>query len=577
MLQTMMFIAYLLIGALVFAKVEGWEYLNAVYWADVTLLTVGLGSDYTPKTNTGRGLLFPFAIGGIITIGLVVGSIRSLVLERGKEKLSARITEKRREGAIQNVDERKQTIKISYFASADFSTDPALSRAQRREEEFHVMRKVRLASNAAYLTTNVSRRCKTRQNENVDGLHWQVLPSSLYCCGLSALPFSWSPSKTSNGLTSMACTSPTFAFSPLDTEVSTTSDHCQDFVSLTEHLDFIPMSNSGHAFFVFWSLLAIPALTILISNMGDTIVQWFSDITLWIGSVTVLPGEQGARATMKSLASEWASMTSNAFKHWSPPGLAGDVPPGHTMHHEKRLNATDHENRMMDRLAERLSDHMDMHEEGLKYGHASSGHDEIESDMNFYHYILAREVRNMMKDLSASPPKKYSWEDWEYFLKLMGNEEDPEDYPGQKVPDIMVPAPLMAAPSEGTTGSDATMTDGAVDRDEEVQEWKKAHEANKHLRRHPERRRRHNTAMDLQDWSWMSSKSPLMSTKSEAEWILERLGAALERELNRQRKGYRKKPPISLSDIRRKGDNQGGDSAARKEASNVEKAARSEA
>jgi potassium channel subfamily K len=43
MLQTMAFFAYILLGALVFSHVEGWKYLDAVYWADVTLLTVGLG------------------------------------------------------------------------------------------------------------------------------------------------------------------------------------------------------------------------------------------------------------------------------------------------------------------------------------------------------------------------------------------------------------------------------------------------------------------------------------------------------------------------------------------------------
>lgn len=46
MLQTMSFFTYLLLGALVFSHIEKWEYLDAVYWADVTLLTVGLG-DYS--------------------------------------------------------------------------------------------------------------------------------------------------------------------------------------------------------------------------------------------------------------------------------------------------------------------------------------------------------------------------------------------------------------------------------------------------------------------------------------------------------------------------------------------------
>jgi potassium channel subfamily K, other eukaryote len=57
--------------------------------------------------------------------------------------------------------------------------------------------------------------------------------------------------------------------------------------------------------------------------------------------------------------------------------------------------------------------------------------------------------------------------------------------------------------------------------------------------------------MDLQNWSWLSSKSPLLGSKTETEWILERLSAALERELNRQRKGYKKQPPISMAALRR--------------------------
>ena len=62
--------------------------------------------------------------------------------------------------------------------------------------------------------------------------------------------------------------------------------------------DIYPESNAGKPFFVFWSLLAIPSLTILISNMGDTIVKVIRDFALWIGSVTLLPSE-GFRASIK--------------------------------------------------------------------------------------------------------------------------------------------------------------------------------------------------------------------------------------------------------------------------------------
>lgn len=69
-----------------------------------------------------------------------------LLNEADGQQMAARITEKRRETAVHNVDARKQTVKVAWFAQADFSTDPSLSPAQRREEEFNVMRKVQAAA-----------------------------------------------------------------------------------------------------------------------------------------------------------------------------------------------------------------------------------------------------------------------------------------------------------------------------------------------------------------------------------------------------------------------------------------------
>lgn len=56
--------------------------------------------------------------------------------------------------------------------------------------------------------------------------------------------------------------------------------------------DFQPISNSGKPFFVFWSLLAVPTLTILISDMGETVVKAIKEATIWLGEITVLPNEQ---------------------------------------------------------------------------------------------------------------------------------------------------------------------------------------------------------------------------------------------------------------------------------------------
>ncbi|KAJ7203758.1 hypothetical protein GGX14DRAFT_461096 [Mycena pura] len=105
MLQTIFYVLYLSAGAGVFARIEGWEYLDSIYWADYTLLTIGLGSDFPPKTHAGRALLIPFAVGGITLLGLVIGSIRGLVLERGQVKDVRRTVAKEREKWIARMDE----------------------------------------------------------------------------------------------------------------------------------------------------------------------------------------------------------------------------------------------------------------------------------------------------------------------------------------------------------------------------------------------------------------------------------------------------------------------------------------
>lgn len=320
MIQTMGFVIYLLLGALVFGKIEGWRYLDAVYWADVTLLTIGLG-DYSPSTQVGRGLIIPFAVCGVIMVGLVIGSIRSLVLEHGKEKMIARIIEKRRESAIHNVDGRKQTIKVSWFAQADFSTDPSLSPAQRREEEFRVMRRVQ----------------KTAESER----RYVALATSL-----SFALMLWF----------------------VGAAVFMVAEHEQDwtyfqsvyftFVCLLTigYGDFTPASNAGKAFFVVWSLLAIPSLTILTSDMGDTIVKWFSDVAGWLGSVTILPGPDGARRTAKSYLDRLKENLEIILSRYTPFGRHDG------MKHAQRMSAKEHEEQMLTSLAEMLETHIEQEE-----------------------------------------------------------------------------------------------------------------------------------------------------------------------------------------------------------------------
>lgn len=532
MLQTMSFVTYLLLGALVYSHIEGWEYLNAVYWADVTLLTVGLG-EYSPSTSLGKGLLFPFAIGGILMIGLVVGSIRSLVLDRGKEKLSMRIVEKKRSKATHNVDERKQTIRISPFAKADFNTDPSLSQAQRRREEFTAMRRVQdagererrwfglLTSGAFALLLWFVGAAVFQQTEYTQ--QWSYL-EALYFSYTSLLTIGYG--------------------------------------------DYHPQSNSGKAFFVIWSQLAVPSLTILISNMGDTIVKTFSDITVSVAAITVLPGEQGFRSGFKTLAKRLLNLTQNTFSDITMPGLFGDIP----RQSQSKEHPATFDNLMRGRLAKRLAFH-------IRRDAGTTDDDGLSSDIKFYHYVLARESRVVQRDLSASPPKRYSWEDWEYFLKLIGNEENPISFVGKK-PANVVPSPSDTDSAQSSlddtpsrNGQTANMKNGTEtdiiasvrsaqtgqanspgENADKYHSTESEKDQAKHLRKDHHHVTHHSRADDfLRSWSWLSKDSPLMSSKSEAEWILDRLSAALERELDRQRNGHQQQPPIGLRDVRKKG------------------------
>src|SRR5271170_7855261 len=177
MLQTICLLGYLLLGALVYSKIEGWKFLDAVYWADFTILTIGIGDYFTPQTHLGRSLLFPFAIGGIVYLGLVVGSVRSLVLERTKKKLGARMTEKIRRRVIKKIEKAENSSNpVNKILGLDKKTSKCLTlsphddeegEGKRREAEFHAMR----------LVQDMAEKERKWVSLTVSGLAWLFLVS----------------------------------------------------------------------------------------------------------------------------------------------------------------------------------------------------------------------------------------------------------------------------------------------------------------------------------------------------------------------------------------------------------------
>lgn len=460
MLQTISFMVYMLGGAAVYSKVEGWKFPDAVYWANFTLLTIGIG-DFTPLTHLGRGLLFPYAIGGIVILGLVIGSIRSLVLERGKKKLGSRMLEKRRERLLMRMHNKGDTAKLTPLSNEHEEKKLGISEQERRKAEFDLMRKI--------------------QNQASVRQKWTAL-----CISAGAWLFLW-------------------FIGALIFYKSERNQHWTYFQSLyfayTSLLtigfgDFSPFSNSGKPFFVFWSLLAVPTLTILISNMGDTVIKGIRDLTIYLGEFTVLPGETSARDRLKHSASNVTrgKLFTEGRMMDEPPGFLGGKTDedSEKQAHRGRTSATDRQRDALEQ--EELSEASKARDRGDKLG----------EDVHMYHFLLIKELRSVMKHLNESPPRKYNYDEWAWFLKLMGEDESSD-------------SSHRKAPIKVTYANDGQpeMQQGQTEDDGGEQN---------------------------RQWSWVGNRSPLMGETEEAEWVLERLSATLEKELKRQSESPKSAP-----------------------------------
>ena len=256
--------------------------------------------------------------------------------------------------------------------------------------------------------------------------------------------------------------------------------------------DYVVESNAGKAFMVFWSLLAVPTLTILISNMGNTVIKAFKDFTIWVGSLTVLPDEEGLSGALKV---GWARIKTGKFDNGKKSGPRN--PP-----------LDSNKNHMQDRLTAYIEE-----EELGKAEEAEEHGDYLERDIRFYHFVLAKEVRHVMRDAENTPPKQYEYHEWEYYLRLIGQDES--DSSNHREPKA------YTHHDDGSTPDIGTADDGK------------------------------NVA-----WSWLGIRSPLMGNQSEPQWLLQRLAATLESEMRRMSssddKVRKAKPPISMSELRKK-------------------------
>jgi potassium channel subfamily K, other eukaryote len=426
MIQTVGFLVYILAGSAVYSHIEGWKFCDAMWWSDFTILTIGIGYP-APTTHLGRGLLFPYAFGGILIIGIVIGSIRSLVLERGKNKISSRLLERTRSAftrVMAKSEDRGTSGGVLGLLPVGGTTE--LNHEERAKQEFYAMRKVRQLAHIEH--------------------RWLSLLTSGFAVGIlwfiGALIFEHAEATQQWSYFEALY----YAFTSLLT---------------IGYGDVYNISSWGRAFFVFWSLLAVPAMTMFISNLGDTFIRQFRDFANFIGELTLLPGDMGYRQRFGQLlhAELWPFTLSK---------------PGSTKKSSRIVNQDSNE--PIERVEEALEEEQLREEqEARKRG------DVISENIHHHQYLLMRELREMFKWINSTPVKEFDYDEWVYFLKLLGEDKSVEE-----------------------VGSEA-----------------------------------HANGQDQSKWSWISHRSPLLGDKPEAEWLLEALADKLERELRQLSDEYR--------------------------------------
>ncbi|CZT10207.1 related to potassium channel [Rhynchosporium graminicola] len=505
-LQTMMFFFWLAGGAAVFAKACGFSYADALYFCQVTVLTVGFG-DVVANNTVGRGLMFPYSLIGIIFLGLMINSIRKFASGISKDNVIKRHTLNERARTFsrtvtsekelrdrlglppkQESDEfQRQTrsslglkpirgTSLDQYGHFDVSgrnitfkehktkptgqgggrggagrkhkAKPPLSRdAKMQKRAAGKLPHVKLASRREKLIMLKEEKDRFDAMRNIQAhtkrfkqyyaLGWSVFAFGILWC-IGALGFMYAERRIQN-------------LSYFDALY-----FCYVSLLTIGYGDFSPRSNAGKPFFIVWSLVAVPTMTILVSDMGNTVVSAINRGTFTLADWTVMPKE-----------GVWHDFV---LKH---PRLENWL--------EQRAEKLEEKKRIEEGFTVQNPD-----DDEAQTGNVEEDIVKLptleklaEESPAVTEHDLARKlaiaIKRTANDLRSETPKKYSYEEWVEFTRLM-------------------------------KFSNTKKTEDIREEDEE----------------------------DLVEWDWIGEDSPMLADVSESEWILDRLCESLNRYTRKQ-------------------------------------------
>ncbi|KAL2827233.1 hypothetical protein BDW59DRAFT_171515 [Aspergillus cavernicola] len=387
-LQTIGFIVWLAIGGAIFSQVIDISYADAVYFSNVTILTLGFG-DITSPDPVARGIILPYAVIGMVMLGLVVSSIYRFAEEIHRDNVVMNHIERKRKAVVRRSESQSQSAgtKLTYQQRHTrrrpivSTITNAFNRAgQSSRSRLLVMREEKDRFNAM----------RTIQNETARFRRWTSLVLSI-----AVFAVTW--------------TCGALVFWALEDDLTYFSALYFGFCCLLTigYGDITPTTNAAKPFFIVWSLLAIPTMTMLISKMGDTLVRGYKHATSSIATWTFLPRSGQYKAVLarfprigKSIIHLFAKGQPSESKPHS--GEAPDLEQGADKQHPHTKSPPD--------------------EHKLTMSLEDLARDPGPSDPELAQQLaqqLAQAIQQTIKDALGREPKEYSYEEWVGFTRLI--------------------------------------------------------------------------------------------------------------------------------------------------------------
>lgn len=466
------------------------------------MLTIGFG-DFYATNDTGRGLVFPYTVGGTIILGLLVSSLHKFAQELSKEKVVKKHIETRRVNTLRRVISM-QDVSLSAPGRPisrplesgqiqhDLDEKARLDRLQGRSITFGASTRQQSSHHAdepsanqfrykyelrstglfgaslervASLRHRVPALIPSRSQKEIlmrsekdrfDKMRdiqfqakrfkrWYALTMSVISFGLlwcvGAVVF-WQVEQETQGMT---------YFEALY--------FCYVCLLTIGYGDLSPKSNAGKPFFIFWALVAVPVMTILVSDLGDTAIGSFKQKVLEYGGLAFLGKGRG-------WGLDWFARKKQGFqRRLSMVGISHEKAPKLEQGERKRE---------VGELHAALDE--DDEDDDPKTIEALANKDLSESDLTKQ---LAFTMRRVANDMKHSPEKKYSYEEWVHFTRLVRFSRLDETVKVSKK------ATILLEEDEAISG--------------------------------------------LVEWDWLDSSSPMTSEQAEPEWVMDRLLESLLR------------------------------------------------